>query len=59
VIIASIHVDKEHDDDNTVVYAATMAVSNNINPNDDVTVTKPLMKSVKEDYKTCESGLKP
>jgi hypothetical protein len=59
VIIASIHVDKEHDDDDTVVYAATMAVSNKINPDDDITVAKALMKSVKEDYKTWGSGLKP
>jgi hypothetical protein len=59
VIIASIHVDEEHDNDDTVVYAATMVVSNKINPNDDVTVTKALMKSVKEDYETQGSGLKP
>jgi hypothetical protein len=59
VIIASIHVDEEHDDDDTVIYAAAMAVSNKINPDDDITVIKALMKSVKEDYETWGSALKP
>jgi hypothetical protein len=56
-IIASIHIESKQDDDE-VIYIATMAASNN-SKSDDVTVMTDLIKSIKEDYETWGSGLKP
>jgi hypothetical protein len=56
-IIASIHVESEQDN-NEAIYIATMAASNNSKSND-ITVATELIKSIKEDYKTQGSGLKP
>jgi hypothetical protein len=55
--IASIHVDEEADaDDDFVVYMAAIASSDS---KDDETVATNLMRSVKDDYESRGSGIKP
>jgi hypothetical protein len=56
-IIASSHIESEQDN-NEVIYIATMAALNNPKSNN-VTVVMELIKSIKEDYETRGSGLKP
>ena len=55
-VIASIHVEEE--DDEVVVYAATMATSNSEKTKNDKKVATNLMKSIKEDYEVWGNGIK-
>jgi len=58
VIIASIHVNEDEDDDE-VVYAAPMNAAKPSSSNDDAKVATELIKSIKEDYEVRGSGIKP
>ena len=60
-VIASIHVEEENDeeDNEVVVYAATMATSRSDKHENDERVTTSLMKSIKVDYEVRGSGIKP
>ena len=55
-VITSIHIEE---DDEVVVYAATMATSNSEKTENDKKVAANLMKSIKEDYEVRGSGIKP
>jgi hypothetical protein len=56
-IIASIHVDKESDDsEDIIVYMDSMTT---LKPQLDKTITTNLLKSIKDEYKSRGSGIKP